>query len=144
MKQSNFIWLLIPLLFSGCTSIRVYKNKEFDKTPSSIAVAAGAGVLGVQFKELFKSYGFKIISTEGGTQTEKVSDNKTITVSKNKYKYVLNVTSVREDSCFPTGGAMLNFELNLVNVDSGEEIISMSGRDCEQSIVRRFRKEIGF
>lgn len=136
--------ILILLIFAtGCTSMNVYRNTEFDKSPSTVAIAAGTSNISTEIKKIFKRNGFKIISADGGSVRETLSDGKTVVTAKNSYKYLMDVKTQWLDWCI-TGTSMVRFNINFINYETGEEIFSMSGRNCENDIISRINEELGF
>lgn len=135
--------LLCSAILPGCASVDVYHNLPFDKSANSLSMAPGSSGLSVKLKNFFKNKGFEIYS-DGGDIITKEQDSKTkVTTTQHKTRYRLAIQENRTDSCI-TGGGMYVYSLSLIDMQKGQEVLSMGGRACEGDIVERLAKELGY
>jgi hypothetical protein len=133
----------IFLLNIGCASNAVFRNVPFDKTEKTISISNTDSAIGNDLKRFFKSKGYKIIASSGGVKTEKISSEINVTTDLNNSRYDLVINDNRIDWCI-TGSEMIRFKISMIDNKTGEEVFSMSGRDCTKNVYQEILKEVGY
>ena len=129
------VLIIIAIFTVGCAHSKFAKLKDLDETDKTIGAAPGASRLLGEIKSIFRENGYQIIASTGGSQTNRVTDGKEVTTSKNYYRYSLVLRSDKVDSCLPTFDPLYEYELTIIDTKDGTEVINAHGRDCQGDIV---------
>lgn len=129
------------LLTGGCMHHNV-QNLTADRfTERSITVPQGSiGLLG-PIKEEFRARGWTQRTGAGPTITRLINDRALETFDTHNTRYKLVVVDNQYDHCLDLDRAT-NYEILIVDAQSGEEVLSISGRGCQSKAVRRFREAL--
>ena len=130
---------LLLLSLAGCVSGKLYQFHGIDQTEKTMTVPVGSSYLLGPLKGEMQKAGWKLVIDGGPVVTRgrlgPDTDLQTGVTYRTKYRLALN--QVWLDKC-TTGGDWLNFDLTVVDNDSGEEAMTMSGRDCTPWIMKTF------
>ena len=130
---------LATLCLASCAPYKVVVLAPLDRSDKTITIAAGAAGLKGPIKETLRREGWKIRTDAGPTKTTGAvgADVDLQTSSTFRTRYRMAIDSDRIDTCIPSG-ALYVFELAIIDNDSGDEIMTMDGRECEGRIVEDF------
>lgn len=132
------------LLCSGCViSNSIQSYAPIDATSKTITVPTGSyGLLGI-LKTTLSEHGWRLAvyrgpeviqgSTGTSTQLEKYDTFHT--------RYTLVVSSSKFDVCLDFS-PMVAYDISLVDNESGAEVLTMSGRDCEATVAKAFASKL--
>ncbi len=139
MYKKLFTLLATVSLISACNPNDIHTYGTIDENNKTIAVPAGGKSLKGDIKqalydndwELFINKSLSKKLPRAGSETRK--DNET--------KYSLYIEYKERDKCFFFEDKF-QYDIVLINNDTGSEVITMSGHDCETDIVENFIKEV--
>jgi len=103
-------------------------------------VPGGAGVLG-PIKESLQNSGWsvKVVAGPDMTTGRVGADTSLATYNTFNTRYVLRLRQRQFDVCIIGGGAF-DYDLSIIDMKDGSELLTMSGRDCASLIVDKFKK----
>lgn len=132
------LWALfaVLLLLTGCphTDVRVYE--QVDRSDRSMTVpAGGSGLLG-ELKSALRQDGWRMAIDRGPTVARGSGPDVRIADTFNT-RYRLYVDWRRTDLCF-SFDAEVDYDISVVDNQTGAEVLTLSGRDCEGAITTQF------
>jgi hypothetical protein len=95
-------------------------------------------------KDLFRLNGYKIIIKETGMVSTKGTYKDTIDLNSNiksNARYEMYIAQYQFDICL-VGGPALDFEVIIVDNQSGEQVFYAVGRDCQGTIKKKLKKDL--
>lgn len=133
--------LTAGLFLFGCASTDVHKYASVDQSEKTITVPPGSGGLLGPIKQELADQGWKAVVYRGPNVTEGSLGEKTRIESYSTFnsRYRLLLRDQRVDYCVPVGGPMYRFDISVIDNKSGSELLTMSGRGCETTIVDKFK-----
>lgn len=139
-------YLVLTILFFGllgCAHSTVHNYQRFDPTDKSITLPLGAAEPLGDIKDGFAKRGYRIVTTNDSVVTVKTDEKTSISSPENKTRYRLIVhTWPAELWCVATSGEV-NYELSLVDLRSGQEVLTMAGKECPGHTAPKFFEAIG-
>ena len=146
MKFTSLIAIMpLAVLLTSCMSSDVQVYDRIDASEKSITVPFGNKLLVGAIKEQLKKAGWKFAVYNGpirstGTLGNKV-DIKTGETFKTRYNLLIRQQEF--DSCVSVraatmGSPAIDYDLSLIDNNSGGEVITQSGRDCLNKAVEKF------
>jgi len=131
----------IPIIFllSSCMSSNVQVYNQIDSSDKTITVPAGNSLLIGALKTKLKEMGWKLVIDRGPIRTVGTIGKNTNIATGNTFntRYRLVIQQFQFDYCL-TGSAAINYDLSIIDNNSGEEVISQSGKDCQDRAVAKF------
>lgn len=142
-KFIKIVLSLTFLCFLGCaSSTKYYRDIPFDHDAKSISIEPGGTSLHIKLKEYFKSQNYKIVSTPGDSVGKRTDAITTVVSPEHKTRYRLYLDAVNVGSDCLVSGSKFSYTLSIVDLEKGGEVLSMSGRDCEDNIKEKFIREL--
>ncbi len=140
MKFSKvFLFVSIAILLAACSNYKMSIITPLDRSDKTITIQAGAAGLKGKIKDTLRQEGWKIRTDAGPTKTTGAVggdvDLQTSTTFRTRYRMAID--SRRIDTCIPSGPLYV-FEMAVIDNDTGDEILTMDGRECEDRIVEDF------
>jgi hypothetical protein len=140
MKIIRTLALIFALAATtSCMKTRLDVYSEIDKKDKTITMPPGNNSMVQPIKNYFKEDGWKVYVGRGPDITEgRVGVDRTVK-SYNTYnsRYTLYLDYYQFDYCLNGDGA-LDYSLSLVDNKTFEEVIVMSGKNCESNIAEKF------
>lgn len=127
--------LSVMVLLSGCHSeLVVYE--QVDRSDRSITVPAGGGGLLGELKSVLRQNGWRTTVDRGPTVARGGSSGVQIADTFNT-RYRLYVDWRRTDLCLSFDDEV-DFDISVIDNQTGSEVLTLSGRDCEGAIAQKF------
>lgn len=135
MKTIKIIPLLLLLLISSCASITGFST--IDNTAKTITMPPGAGLTS-DIKVMLRKNNWKTMVDQGPSKTTGTSGQN---ISLDHYdtfhtRYRMYVDYNQYDVCFPKFDPAYNFNLAIVDNQSGEEVMNYGGQACRNQIIK--------
>jgi hypothetical protein len=129
----------LSLSLAACVSSDVSVYGQVDQSDKTITVPPGNSLLVGAIKQRLQSSGWKLVVDAGPTRTVgTLGANTDLATGKSfRTRYRLVLRQSQFDICI-IGGAAINYDLSLIDNQSGEEVISESGHDCEARALEKF------
>ena len=134
---------IILILISGCLSHDTQVYGTIDKSNKTVMVPTGSEGLKGKLKQTLAKNGWKLVVYKGASVTEgKVGENtKLESYDTFKAKYRLIVNDNQYDICVNLSPAIY-FDISFIDNESGSEVFTISGNDCESDAVESFMNTI--
>lgn len=135
--------LAIAVLMTGCMSSEVQKYGSVETDAKTITVPPGSGGILGGIKRVLAENGWRMSISRGPTVTEGTVGSRTRLETTDTFntRYRLAVNWRQFDLCIIGGGAYF-FDISIIDNRTGSELLTMSGRDCETPIIRKFSEAI--
>ncbi len=147
MKKFLNLFLCLFVLV-GCTKKYLQKYEPIDLENKTITVPKGSYGLKGEIKQVLSDNGWELAIDKAPSKIKGSLGEKTdIEVyDKFKTKYRLHIASAKMDVCiFPLSSIFepfVSYDISVVNNKTGMEVLSMSGKDCEDRVVDNFMEQI--
>jgi hypothetical protein len=138
--------LFLFLFLVGCGSSAIRTYQPFDPNDKSVTLPLGAAEPLGSIKDAFIRRGYKIVNYNESVETKKIDDATTVTkpTFSTRYKLVVHSKPANPQSIACWNPAdKIEFELFLVDLNNGAEVVSMDGTACANDIAPKFLKAIG-
>ena len=132
------------LLLSACVgSYRVRTYGPVDLTTRTVTVPPGGGLTGA-LKDALVNGEWRLATDRGPQITRGTAGEQTQLeqIATFRTRYRLLVTWQQFDVCIAGFEPALNYDITLIDNDSGTEVLNMSGRGCESVIVRKWMEAL--
>jgi hypothetical protein len=129
------------LALAGCSSQNVHQYGSVSQTEKTITVPAGsAGLLGMLKTELQQS-GWKMNVHRGPSVTEGSVGKETRTEQIDTFntRYSLSVRFNQYDTCIKDFKGYSNFDISMIDNDTGSEVFTLDGSGCDSDTVKKFK-----
>ncbi len=139
----NALCLLVSFAVVGCAKTNVQTYSAVDVSDKTITVPAGSKGLKGGLKSALSQNGWKLMVDGGPSITEGQIGASTKLKNYDTFnsRYRLLVASKRFDVCFNFSPAV-RYEISFIDNQTGAEVFTLDGRDCESDIVEEFKKLI--
>jgi hypothetical protein len=141
LKAILVLALLAPL--AGCMASDVRKMGVADSADKSITIPPGGNGLLGPIKDSLQKAGWSVKVLAGPEMTIGRFGQQTSLATYTTYntRYVLKLSQSRFDTCV-VGGAALIYDLSIIDLKAGGELLIMNGRDCLNSIIEQINKAL--
>ena len=132
------LWVLCSLALASCTT-DVRRQGQIDLSAKTMIVPPGSfGLLG-EVKDALVADGWSLTVNRGSVVTEgRVGATTRLETSRNfSARYRLHVADRKADTCITSG--FYHYEVSIIDNESGQEVITLSGTNCGQAVVSRLR-----
>jgi hypothetical protein len=139
MMKHVYILSLVTIL-TGCMSHNVQTYGEINPNEKTITVPSGSHGLKGKIKKFLSQDGWKISVYRGPKVTKGSLGENTNIEEYDTFntRYNLHLEYSQYDWCIGSFDPALNYEVTLIDNNSGSEVIALSGRGCENTIVEKF------
>jgi hypothetical protein len=118
---------------------------QIDVADKTISVPPGGAGLTGKIKSLLTEAGWHISVYQGPVATEgTVVDDKVRLSTERTFKsrYNLMIRWQQFDVCLDNMQPAISYDISLIDNKSGAEVMTMSGRDCETLVARKFVEQL--
>jgi hypothetical protein len=130
---------LIALL-AGCATQEVQLYEPIDISNKTVMVQPGSEGLKGKLKQALAKDGWKLVVYRGPSITEGEIGEKTKLEHYDTFnaRYRLLATSSQLDVCFKGFTPEIQYDISLIDNNSGSEVFTINGRGCEPDVVDKF------
>jgi hypothetical protein len=140
--MQRIIVLSLVFLLTACMSASdLRRYSDFDMTEKTMTVPAGGGLI-ADLKDVLKQDGWKLAIDRGPNIIEGGTNSQLKEFNTFKTRYRLMVRYNQFDVCIGHFDPAENYNISLVDNNTGEEVMAMAGRACQGQIIDRFKKFI--
>lgn len=138
--MKKIILLFLCALLSGCATHNIESYNQLDLSEKRITVPPGGGGLVGAIKSALKKEGWSLAVYRGPRVTEGSfgKDTRLEEYSTFNTRYTIFIAYDQYDVRFPDLEPMYRYDISFVDNDTGEEVMTMSGRDARPTIVKKF------
>ncbi len=139
--MSKLLPLVIFTFFIvGCATSKLIAVTSLDRTEKTITIGAGGYGLKGKIKEVLRGEGWNIVTDAGPQRTVGRVGNdvdlKTFNTFRSRYR--MDIEARQYDICVPGFDPAYNYSLAVIDNQTGNEIMTLAGRDCEHEIIEKF------
>jgi hypothetical protein len=144
-KYMMFAPAALILTLSSCAGSELRTYDTIDHTDKSMTVPPGGSGLVGSLKDALRANGWRLAVDRGpDVTTGSISGNVNLRQAdtfNTRYRMIVGDSWI--DYCLPNLQDMFRFDLSVVDNDTGLEVFTLSGRDCEDAIVEQFVAALG-
>ena len=135
--------VILALLLAGCGSHRLNTFEPVDLSERSITVPPGGGLTG-EIKQAMTRDGWRVVVRQGPEVTKgQLGENTRLERFKTvETRYVMFLRWNQFDVCVPRFVPAYNYDISVMDVRSGSEVLTLSGRGCEPKIVEKLMEAL--
>lgn len=141
--KANIAVLFPSLLISSCVTSNVNTYAPIDKSAKSITVPAGSAGLKGELKKILSANGWQM-KVYGGPEVIQGTSGETTDLRRFdtfSTRYNLVMQSSQFDLCL-NFEPMINYEVVVIDNQTGAEVITIDGTGCEGSVARKFAEAL--
>lgn len=140
--KTKLILLLISTVLVSCSTYNAELYNDLDLSEKRITVPPGGSAVIGAIKSALKEDGWKLSIYRGPKITEGTVGEKTKLKEYNTFnsRYNLLISYTFYDHRFPDFTPIYFYDISFIDNTTGEEVMTMSGRDVIKGIVTKFRK----
>ena len=131
------------ILLTGCYWDHLQQYKSLDQTARTITVPSGGGGLAGALKNVLKQQGWRLAVVRGPKVTEGKLGEKTklqeYGTFNTRYQLKLSSSVVGVSLLFDP---IYYYDISIIDVQNGDEVLTLSGRNTEHDIIDAFRAAI--
>jgi len=135
--------MAVAILIAGCASHNIQLYGTIDQANKTVTVPAGSKGLKGELKKLLSQKGWKLAVYRGPSISEGELGKRTRIAQYDTFntKYRLLVSSRQFDICLNLSPA-ITYDISFIDNNSGAEIFTIDGRDCESDVVEHFENAL--
>jgi hypothetical protein len=129
---------------AGCAASQLQLNSQFDASEKTITMPPGGALLLAPLKRDLKNAGWQITVESGPERTVGTLGEKTDLATGRTFltRYRLMINQRQVDVCAGTGLPTVSYDLSVIDNQSGEEIMTQTGKDCTDLVEQWFASAI--
>ena len=134
--------LVVSVLIAGCRTYDVQSFGTFDSTKKSITVPIGGKQLHGKIKSMLHKEGWKLLVDRGPRIAKGKQGTETDLHEYDSFNSTYRLAMSYDFLGLTLYGKLYRYDISIIDNDSGGEVLTLSGKGFEPTIVNELRKAI--